>query len=195
MTKILQKSIYLAVFVFFAFSAKSQVLPTDTSRKEIPRPVPAVKLRDSLTNYRKQRVMYKPTRIYATLQDPLSVGFDQEFRIVSNYVNLGINYQYNFHKDDAVITSMSGLIYLSLYLPVNRLLGNYARQNKGLFVFGNAGYGGDVTAFDAGGDTEIASSSEFRWRVGADFFIVKGFGVTFTTNKFKTCQAGLVFHL
>lgn len=149
---------------------------------------------DTSINYKTQKIKYKPTRLVAGLQPPLSLGIERELRIVKNVFNIGVTYMYNFPKDDYILESSSGFIYGSLYAPINRLTGNYSKQNKGLFVFAQAGYAMDyISSQDYLGNKYTDSYGGFSWRVGADYFITGDFGINISTYKFKTAYAGISF--
>lgn len=187
MKALLEKSLYLLMILLFnAFLSNAQSMTSNTSFVKT----------DTVINNSDERVNYKPTRLYAGLQSPLSLGFDGEFRIVKNLMNLGIGFQYHFPKEDYIKNSQSGLIFLSLYAPINRLTGNYDAQDKGLFVFANAGYGGSSAQFDGSylgtGESKTVTNFDFTWRVGLDYFIFKGFGLTVIAQEFKTYQGGIV---
>lgn len=152
---------------------------------------------DTAVDYRKLKVKYAPSRINIGLQQPLSIGTDVEFRIIKNCFNIGVTYNYLFPKDDYILTSNFGFLYGSLYLPLNRVIGNYEKQNKGLFVFAHAGYGmtsAQIKDFYTGKSAYV-NSGGFTWRFGADYYITKGFGITVSSFEFKNAYAGIVFNL
>lgn len=150
---------------------------------------------DTTIDYKNIKVKYKPTRLYTGLQSPFSLGIDQEFRVVKNIVNLGFGYQYNFPKGSYITNSQSALIYASFYAPINRLTGNYKKQDTGLFLFGDLGYGGSSaqisSAYTISHKTEYISSYDFTWRLGADYDF-KVLGITLFTQEFKVFSAGIV---
>ncbi len=150
---------------------------------------------DTVIDYKKIKVKYKPTRIYAGLQSPFSLGLDKEFRIVKNIVNLGFGYQYLFPKGDYITSENAGLVYASFYAPVNRLSGNYKKQDTGLFLFGDLGYGGSSfvinAAYTSTHQAQTINSFDFTWRVGADYAF-SGFGLTLFTQEFSTYSAGIM---
>ena len=151
---------------------------------------------DTTVDYKKLKVKYTPTRINIGLQQPLSIGSNCEFRIVKNIFNIGIAYDYLFPKDEYILSENFGFVYGSLYAPINRLAGNYEKQDKGLFVFAHAGYG--ITSSQIKDDNDKTSTTNaggFTWRAGIDYYITKGFGVTVSSYKFKTAYAGFVFNL
>ncbi len=147
-------------------------------------------------DYKKLKVKYTPSRINIGLQQPLSIGSNCEFRIVKNIFNIGIAYDYLFPKDEFILSENFGFVYGSLYAPINRLAGNYEKQDRGLFVFAHAGYG--ITSSQIKDDNDKTSTTNaggFTWRAGIDYYITKGFGVTVSSYEFKTAYAGLVFNL
>jgi hypothetical protein len=149
---------------------------------------------DTTIDYKKFKIKYKPTRVIVGLQSPVSVGFEYEFRVVKNILNLGISYSYAFPTDEDIYSYSFGSIYASLYAPINRLTGNYKKQNQGLFIFGRAGYGGASMEFlDYYGEKIRESSGGFTWSMGVDYLFTKGFGVTFYTTEFKSYFGGITF--
>ena len=163
-------------------AATSASSSKQTSQAQMEKP-------DSLLYSKNTKVSYKPYRIYAGIQSPLSLGFGGEFRIVKNIFNIGGDVVYFFPKDEYTLESGTAFIYGSLYAPINRLTGNYQKQNRGLFLFGQAGYGYSYVNTLLGS----ASAHGFMWRMGMDYFFTDGFGVTLLTTEFNTYFAGIVF--
>lgn len=151
---------------------------------------------DTAIDYKNIKVKYKSTRLNIGFESPISVGTDQEFRIVKNILNMGIAYNYTFPLDEYVLQSNFGFIYASVYAPVNRLLGNYQKQDIGLFVFGQVGYGAtSVRYVDFDGKTQSETSGGFTWRFGADFYITRRFGITMSSYEFKSFYGGIALSL
>jgi hypothetical protein len=151
---------------------------------------------DTAVDYKSLKLKYKPTRLNVSFQSPLSIGMDQEFRVIKNVLNIGATYNYTFSKDEHILESSFGFIYASLYAPINRLTGNYQMQDKGLFIFGHAGYGATTTKYlDFEGNTETLSTGGFTWRLGADYYISKSFGITVSSYEFKSFYGGIVVSL
>lgn len=150
---------------------------------------------DTTIDYKSIKVKYKPTRIYAGLQSPFSLGVDKEFRIIKNIVNLGFGYQYLFPKGDYITSENSGLVYASFYAPINRLAGNYKEQDKGLFLFGDLGYGGSSTVLNAAytstHQAQTINSFDFTWRLGFDYSF-SNIGLTLFTQEFSSYNAGIM---
>lgn len=146
---------------------------------------------DTALDFKNIKIKYKPTRVYVGLQSPFGIGIDQEFRLLKNSVNFGFGYGYQFPKSDDIVSVQTGILYLSYYAPINRLSGNFKEQDRGLFVFAHAGYGGSSVKFNLGnGDTESVTSYDFTWRLGADY----NFGdlaVSLFSQEFKTFHLGL----
>lgn len=148
---------------------------------------------DTSVNYKDQKLRYRPMRINFGLQSPLSFGIDQEVRIVKNLINMGVTARYDIYKDETILESTFGFIYGSIYAPINRLTGDYENQNKGLFAFGQVGYGISYMKIeDYLGKQYTSSSGNFTWRIGADYFISKSFGLSVSTFEFKTFYGGIV---
>jgi hypothetical protein len=80
---------------------------------------------DTSIDYKDIKIKYKPTRVCANLQSPISIGIEREFRIVKNILNVGLAYYYTFPADKNILLSNFGFLYASLYAPINRLTGNY----------------------------------------------------------------------
>lgn len=151
---------------------------------------------DTTIDYKSIKIKYKPSRVNIGLQSPITIGTDQEFRILKNTLNIGIAYYYTFPKNDYILQSNFGFIYASLYAPINRLTGNYENQDKGLFLFGQLGYSLTSTQYiDIDANTYSASSGRVTWRFGADYYISKGFGITLSAYEFKTFYGGVVFSI
>lgn len=147
---------------------------------------------DTAIDYKNIKVKYKPTRLYTGLQSPFSLGSDQEFRIIKNFVNLGLGYQYNFPKSDYVLESQSGMLYASFYAPINRLSGNFKKQDTGMFLFGNIAYEAtSIKIYDVYAGTQTISSGGLTWRLGVDYMF-SDFGLTFFTKEFNSFYAGIM---
>jgi hypothetical protein len=142
---------------------------------------------DTTIDYKNLKIKYKPTRLIVGLQSPVSVGFEYEFRVVKNILNLGVSYSYAFPADEDIYSYSFGSVYASLYAPINRLTGNYKKQNQGLFIFGRAGYGAASTGYlDYYGEKIRESSGGFTWSMGVDYLFTNGFGLTFYSTEFKS---------
>jgi hypothetical protein len=137
------------------------------------------------------KVSYMPSRIYASLSAPFTMGIDQEIRLIKNVLNIGSTYEIINAES---FSSDTYALYLSAYVPVNRLAKNYRNQDKGLFLFGQAGYYYTSTTLDVGYENISVSAGEFGWRLGMDFLISKGFGLTVVTHKFSSVRAGIVLN-
>lgn len=148
---------------------------------------------DTVIDYKNIKVKYKPTRILLNFKTPVDFGFDQEVRIIKNVLNLGFAYHVIFPTDLATEQKM-GFLYGSVYFPINRLSGNYKNQDKGLFLFGHAGYmyGSFKPAGGYGLSFETFYYDGFSYRFGADYLFSKRFGLSFVSYEFKTFYAGLV---
>lgn len=130
-------------------------------------------------DFKNQKINYKPTRFNFGLQSPFSMGVDNEFRLIKNILNLGLGYTYTFPKDDYILVSQMADIYASLYANVNRLSGNYEKQDIGLFIFGNAGYGlTGITTYNIYDGDQTFYSGGLYWRLGLDYFFSDWFGIT-----------------
>jgi len=60
---------------------------------------------DTTIDFENVKVKYKPTRLLAAFQSPITIGTDQEFRIIKNMLNGGISYYYSFPEDDYILES------------------------------------------------------------------------------------------
>lgn len=149
---------------------------------------------DTSVDYKNLKIKYRPSRIMVGTE-PLSIGIEGEMRVVKNMLNLGVSYAYGFPKDDYIINQDYGMIYASLYAPLNRLMGNYKKQNKGLFVFGQVGYGLSYVKLQSiDGYAIPATSGGFTWRVGMDFLISRGFGISVYAHELKKVYGGIVLN-
>ncbi|GAB3021588.1 hypothetical protein GCM10027284_46330 [Cyclobacterium sediminis] len=149
---------------------------------------------DMVTTTRGNKVEYKPSRINVGLE-PFQLGMDTEIRIIRNAFNMGLGYLYYFPKDLPVFSSQHVNVYGSFYLPVNLLLENYEKQNKGLFPFVHLGYGvNEVTVEnDYLGTTERLYSHGFIWKFGFDYLFTNSFGVTLTSYEARNTIFGVVY--
>lgn len=149
---------------------------------------------DTTIDYKNLKVKYKPSRVMLGLGTPMDVGFEQEYRIVKNFFNLGAAYHILFPVDDYVINAKRSFFYGSTYLPINRIMGDYKNQDKGMYVYGHFGYLiYSATAKDSWGlyNTNI-SSGNFSYRVGVDYLFSNTFGISASTYEFKIFSLGIV---
>jgi hypothetical protein len=125
---------------------------------------------------------------------PFSVGSDVEFRIVRNVLNLGFGYTYS-SSTEFYNEKQAGYVYLSGYLPLNRVIGEFKNQNKGLFLFGHLGYGfmSEKVLLSDFSYGSVGSSSVI-WRTGADYFFSKNFGITACYMSYQGFMAGVAVH-
>lgn len=152
--------------------------------------------RDIIVYYQKRKISYTPTRLNVGFQTPLAIGTDTEFRIIKNTLNLGVTYNYMFPKDDYILQSNFAFVYASLYAPLNRMMGKYEKQDKGLFLFGHAGYSATSVEFmDYRGETYTELVHGFTWRIGADLYLSKNFGITVSSYELKSFHGGIVIPL
>ncbi|MEO6329810.1 MAG: hypothetical protein ABIO55_12805 [Ginsengibacter sp.] len=176
-----------------SFRTDTRPTPGITTQNNVEPESTANRINESL-DYKNQKVQYTPLRLNVALQSPVGVGSDQEFRIIKNILNFGLGLTYYFPKDDYILESQFGFVYASLYAPINRLTGNYENQNKGLFLFGHAGYGAtSIKILDFAGKTQSTTAGGFTWRAGGDYYFSKGFGVTVSAYEGKSFFAGILF--
>ena len=145
---------------------------------------------DTTIDYKKIKVKYSPSRFYAALSKPFTMGIDQELRLIKNALNLGSTYEVS--SGDGFSSNTYGL-WFSGYVPVNRLMKNYENQDKGLFVFAQAGYLYTSTTINGGFENKTFSTGGFSWRVGLDYLVTKHFGLTVLTYEFSSFRAGILF--
>jgi hypothetical protein len=139
---------------------------------------------DTLIDYRNIKIKYKPSRFIYWFQETATLGLQQEFRLVKNVLNMGTSTDFFF------VTGYSQTlysVYLVPYLPLNRMMGNYENQDKGLFINAKLGYSSLSVSWD--GNTEYAGG--LMLGAGADYFISKGFGLSVSAFKFKDSQVKL----
>jgi len=150
---------------------------------------------DTTINYQTMRIRYKPSRIMVGTHSPLEFGVEQEYRIVKNLFNIGFLYSMPM-PTDYISFAQNSFLYGSLYLPVNRVSGNYRSQDKGLFLYGHFGYKYfSAKLKDSWGLYTIPiSSGNFTYRVGFDY-LFGIFGISASTYEFKIHQVGLVFSI
>ncbi|MGN6401165.1 MAG: hypothetical protein ACTHMD_11970 [Flavisolibacter sp.] len=134
---------------------------------------------DTTIDYKNIKIKYKPTRfLYWFDSPPTTLGVQQEMRIIKNTLNIGVGVDYFFISG---YSQTLYSVYAEPYLPLNRVMGNYEQQDKGLFINGKVGYASLSVVFD--GETETAGG--LMLGVGADYFITKTFGLTVSGFKYK----------
>ena len=133
---------------------------------------------DTALDYKKIRVKYAPVRlVYWFDAPPTTLGLSTELRLVKNTLNLGGSADY-FFVSGASQTMYS--VYLAPYLPINRLTGNYANQDKGLFIFARVGYANISYTY-----ADVSSSvSNATYGLGMDYFFTKHLGLSLLADKF-----------
>lgn len=160
----------------------SSIPPDNSIQKELPS--------------KKDEVAYSPGRLLVGFDEFISAGGDLEFKVVKNIFNLGLGTYYGFPKEDDILSTLTMFVYGSLYFPLNRNLSYYTKQNKGLFGFAHLGYSAtSITVQDYLGNQSSFGSGNFNWRVGADYYIVDGVGLSLFTSGFQKIQAGIIFQL
>lgn len=134
---------------------------------------------DTSVNYKNLKIKYSPSRLlYWFDSPPTTLSVQQESRIVKNVLNLGFATDYFFVTD---YSQTLYSFYLAPYLPLNRVLKNYEKQDKGLFIHGKVGYSVMSVTIDGKG----SSTGGLMVGAGADYFITKKFGLTLSGFKFK----------
>lgn len=143
---------------------------------------------DTSADYKKMKVKYSPTRFLYWFEGPTTIGIQQELRLIKNVLNIGGATDY-FITDGYSQTLYSA--YAEPYLAINRITGNYNKQDKGLFLNAKIGYASLSIAVD--GKTESAGGVIYG--AGADYFITNGFGLSVSGFKFSESkfnfQAGI----
>ena len=132
-------------------------------------------------DYKKQKIKYEPTRIIYWFQQPTTLGVQQELRIVKNVLNIGGATDY-FMVDGYSQTLYS--LYAAPYVGINRISGNYEKQDKGLFINGKIGY----ASLNVSIDGKSQSGGGVMYGMGADYFITRGFGLSLSGFKFSDSQ-------
>lgn len=120
-----------------------------------------------------------------------SAGFDAEFRFISDYVNLGFGYWGHTFSSISDYTYYSFRSYTSLYAPINKLIGNTSKVNKGFFPFFQPGVD-MVLQFPEQGGTSFTAS--FIWRAGVDYKFTDGFGVSYSYSKGNLNNVGILLN-
>lgn len=144
-----------------------------------------------------------------------------ERRLMRNYLNYGSGFSYTYidintsngstnasAASNGSISVMASHLYVSGYLPLNRMMGNVAKQNLGFFPFVQLGLGVYRTAVDmkmpsvtANGSagTQNFSSTDFSigayYSAGVDYKFGPKFGVTLQTWGFSGIGGGINFKL
>jgi len=150
--------------------------------------------KDSIIDYKNTKLQYHPTRLNFGLAPSFSFGPETEFTIISNYINLGIGANYILSNDASISDVANGLIYLSYYAPINRLMKNYQKQNEGFFPFLHLGlfYSGYKYTNIYGKEQSIGAF-DFGYSIGADYFF-PNFGITLSTLNFNSLLVGVAFN-
>ncbi len=119
-----------------------------------------------------------------------SFGVDIEWRIISDYVNIGVGYwahTFSYYED---YTYGSVPVYSSVFVPVNKLVGKANKINRGFFPFFQPGVD-MVLQFPDEGGTQF--SAGFIWRVGTDFYITDKFGISYSYSTGNLNNFGISF--
>jgi len=133
---------------------------------------------DRIAALKATKVNYSPSRV-TIAPEALSSGFvgnlQSELRLVKNFVNFGVDLVYSSASTDYGV-------YVSGYLPLNRILGNYEKQDLGFFPFIHYGYNA----------TNLGYGYEFA-EFGADYMF-KGIGVSCYVSTGNTIWTGVTFN-
>lgn len=137
---------------------------------------------DTTVDYKNIKMKYKPTRfLYWLDSPPTTLGIQQEIRIIKNTLNIGTQIDFFFVSGSSKILYS---FYASPYLSLNRLVGNYQNQNKGLFINGKVGYSSLSVQYE--GETTIDGGLMLGF--GADYFISKSFGLSLAGFQYKNSK-------
>ena len=133
---------------------------------------------DTVIDYKTIRVKYAPIHFdYWFDSPPTTLGMSSQLRIIKNFLNLGAGADY-FFITGAQQTMYS--VYLSPYLPLNRLIKNYKKQDQGLFIFARIGYASiSYTVEDY-----TSSVGDVTAGIGLDYFFSKHLGLSLSADKF-----------
>lgn len=147
---------------------------------------------DTSIDYKSPKVKYSPTRLLYWFESSTIIGFQQEIRLFRNTLNAGFATDYFMVKG---YSQTLYSLYAEPYLPLNRITGNYEKQDKGLFTNAKIGYSSLSVSID--GKTESAGG--VMYGLGADYFITKGFGLSLSAFKFSESkfnyQAGICLNI
>lgn len=148
---------------------------------------------DTTIDYKNIKIKYRPTRIlYWFESPPTTLGIQQEMRIMKNTLNIGTEIDYFFVSGYSQILYS---FYAAPYLPLNRLMGNYKDQDKGLFINGKIGYSSLSVQYNGNTSTD----GGLMIGAGADYLITNNFGLSIAGFKFKDSkfffQAGICVNI
>lgn len=136
---------------------------------------------DTALDYENIKIKYKPTRfLYWFESPPTTLGVQQEIRLVKNLLNIGTSVDFFFVKGGGYTQTLT-TIYVAPYLPLNRTLKEYEKQDLGLFLYGKVGLAGMTIVFNG----KTTSTLGLAIGIGADYLITKNLGISISGFKFK----------
>lgn len=116
---------------------------------------------------------------------------EYEGRFIKNFLNYGMALSYSSFSStfdpslglpNVSASVFSYQVFVAPYLPLNRMMGNVAKQNQGLFPYAHIG---GSKAFADGAQAGL------YYAVGLDYMFSPHIGVTLRTSQFTTLGGGL----
>lgn len=170
----------------------STVIPSTTPNNQTTSNSYSPKVEPKIENKEKiPELEYQPNRIAYGFNSAgySSLGYDFEFR-VTDYLNFGLGAWTHIPSQDIDYTFSSLRLYLSGYLPVNKVLGKDKKINRGFFPFFQPGYDMMVQFPEDGG---IYYSGAFIWKIGTDYNFGDKFGITYSYSNGNMNNIGISF--
>lgn len=133
---------------------------------------------------------YAPTRLTVGYNSTgiYSVGADYEYRLISDYVNIGLGF-WGHGTSTQSDTYSSWRVYMSGFLPINFLM-NAKKINRGFFPFFQPGVD-MVLQFPEGGGTYF--NADLIYRVGTDYYFTDKFGISYSYSSGNMNNFGISF--
>jgi hypothetical protein len=141
-----------------------------------------------------ERVMYFPRRLWGALPKGggIFLAAESEYALLPNFMNIGIGPQFSIVDNEYLSSFGYGAVaYVSGFLPVNKLTGNIANQNKGFFPFVRIGPSFIVTDVEFDGTRSSSSSFDLSYGIGVDYKFSEKFGLSVLGSQFKSFGAGI----
>lgn len=181
------------------FEVKPEESKPQQSTSAKPNPTTTVANTPNVVNTQSSltKVNYSPSRLWVAFPGPGSFYFagEVESGLVSNYINYGLALTASSFDSDYVSSFAYGFgLYTSGYLPVNKLTGNFEKQDKGLFPYLRLGASFSLIDVEFDGETSSSSSFDIAYALGADYRFSPTFGLSIILSEFNTFGFGINFN-
>ena len=185
-----------------AVEVKTAPSVVETTKLSATKPIatePATKkpaITSAIFKVEGERVMYFPRRLWSTLPTGggLFLAGESEYALMPNFMNIGVGVQASIIDNEYVSSSGYGsVVYVSAFLPVNKLAGNIANQNKGFFPFVRIGPSFTITNVEYDGMQSSSNSFDLSYGIGVDYKFSEKFGLSVLGSEFKSFGVGINF--